>query len=129
MENEIGKMNKGSIVCGPLSAQGHSLLARPSQLPHSLAGRRRSAARCSAGGGHRAQRGRCGAASRGSLVVPEWHSWYGELDGASVIVPGKEIGAAAHPSGRSTSRRRHRLGAGTSTAGIESCSIGEERGS
>jgi hypothetical protein len=88
----------------------------------------RSAARCSAGGGHRAQRGRCGAAGRGSLVVPEWHSWYGELNGASVIVTGKEIGAAAHPSGRSTSRRRYRLGAGTSTAGIESCSIGEERG-
>jgi hypothetical protein len=32
---------------------------------------------------------------------------------ASGVVPGKETGAATHPSGRSMSRRRQRLGGGT----------------
>jgi hypothetical protein len=41
---------------------------------------------------------------------PAWpgrHGWRGELKGALGVAPDKEIGAVAHPSGRSTWRRRH----------------------
>jgi hypothetical protein len=44
-------------------------------------------------------------AGRSSSMVPERHGWWGELEGATGVAPSKEIGAAAHPSGRSTSRR------------------------
>jgi hypothetical protein len=91
-------------MCGPLSAQGHILLAQPSQLQHSLSNPRHNAR---GGGGHRAKPARGGAAGRSSRVVPERHSWWGELEGASGVAPGKEIGVMAHPSGRSTSRQRH----------------------
>jgi hypothetical protein len=95
-------MNSAGAAFGPRPQPAGS--AQPAATRHGRPTARRGVAR---------EWAAVSAASRSLSVVSERHGWWGKLKGASSIAPSKEIGAAAHPSGRSMLRWRHRLGGGT----------------